>query len=126
VSPSKEPDPWVKSRAGFEDNHRSDDTPASPQLGLFTTKRNPAATSRLAFQDVTISGVRGRHKRELVAWLRSQSVMMTSAEIAREFGIERHAAARRLPDAENDGTVKHGPVRVCTVTGRPSITWGAT
>jgi hypothetical protein len=115
----------VACGTGSQTTQHGNDNPASRQLGLFT-RRNPPATSRQAFREVTVSGERGRAKRELVSWLRSQDQLLTSFEIARATGGDRHAVARRLPDCEKDGTVRRGPSRKCSVTGRPSITWGAT
>lgn len=108
---------------GSRTTHHGHDNPEPSQLGLFN-KRNPPATSRKTFQEISASGDRGRQKRELVEWLRSQNRLLTSFEIARAFGCDRHQIARRLPDCERDGTVKRGPSRACNVTGRDSITWG--
>jgi len=47
----------------------------------------------------------------------------TSAEIARNAHLERHAAARRLPELAEAGSVKRGPARVCKVQGTKCVTW---
>lgn len=50
---------------------------------------------------------------------------LTSAEIAREIGMDRVEAARRLPGLRAKGFVRNGEARVCAVTGNESITWWA-
>jgi len=47
----------------------------------------------------------------------------TAAEIAVAVGLERHAPSRRLPELRDAGLIKNGRARVCSVTGRMSITW---
>ena len=82
-------------------------------------------TSRLADEEFTRSGRRANQKRELLAWLRSQSRALTSAEIARDSGLDRHSVARRLPDLERDDLVVRCPVRQCMALGSLAITWRA-
>jgi hypothetical protein len=48
---------------------------------------------------------------------------LTSAEIAKRTGLERHEAARRLPDAEKAGAVQKGAMRRCSISGRLVVTW---
>ena len=48
---------------------------------------------------------------------------LTSAEIAARSCLERHEAARRLPDAMTAGVVRKGPARVCTMSGKLVTTW---
>lgn len=49
---------------------------------------------------------------------------LTSAEIAVEAGLSRHAAARRLPELRDvTAEVENGPAKKCSVTGRAGITW---
>lgn len=48
----------------------------------------------------------------------------TSHEIARYAGLDRHAAARRLPELRDvTAEVENGPARKCSVSGRMGITW---
>jgi len=47
----------------------------------------------------------------------------TAAEIAVAVDLERHAPSRRLPELRDAGLVKNGPARICSITGRMSITW---
>ena len=82
-------------------------------------------SSHLAAENFTRSGRRANQKRELLAWLRGQSMALTSAEIARDSGMDRHGVARRLPDLERDGTVVRCGMRECGVNGGPALTWRA-
>jgi hypothetical protein len=49
----------------------------------------------------------------------------TSAEIAAATGLERHEAARRLPELRLRGLVRNGDQRECGETGNQSMTWWA-
>lgn len=46
-----------------------------------------------------------------------------SGEIARDTGLERHEAARRLSDLLNDALVRKGPARACSARGTTQATW---
>src|ERR1700734_2798043 len=82
-------------------------------------------TSHLAAAEFIRSGRRANQKRELLAWMRQQGRPLTSAEIARDSGMDRHGVARRLPDLERDGLVRRCPIRQCVAMGTPAITWVA-
>jgi hypothetical protein len=47
----------------------------------------------------------------------------TAAEIAVTAGLKRHVPSRRLPELRKARQVKTGPIRLCSVTGNPSMTW---
>jgi hypothetical protein len=47
----------------------------------------------------------------------------TSAELGKLVGIDRHAAARRLPGLQRRGLVKKGRERFCTVCRSTCVTW---
>lgn len=71
----------------------------------------------------TRSGRRGRHVR-LVAEAVSLYPGRTACELHRTVGqLERHEWSRRLPDAEAAAFVVRGQSRICTITGRLSLTW---
>ncbi len=80
-------------------------------------------SSHLAAAELTSSGRRASQKAEIVAWLRTQERPLTSMEITHAADLDRYMVARRLPDLERDGFVERGPMRVCTASGRPAITW---
>lgn len=85
-------------------------------------RRTDPASSHLAAAEVVRSGVRGEQQRGvLTAVWRWDG--RTSAELARLAGMDRYAAARRLPELENRGLLRKGPIRPCAVTRRPSVTW---
>jgi len=82
-------------------------------------------SSHLAAAEITASGRRDSQKREILESLRAESAPVTSMELARAAGIDRHTVARRLPDLERDGRVERGPMRDCRASGRPCVTWRA-
>lgn len=47
----------------------------------------------------------------------------TSAELGKLIGIDRHAAARRLPGLQRRGLVRKGPARFCTACRSTCVTW---
>jgi len=108
----------------FEQHDKPRATGSAPitNRAAISARKDPI-TSLLAAQDITLSGARSEKKREMVNFLRTCRDPMTSFEIAMAIGWDRHAAARRLPDARADGLVENGPIRPCRISGRPSITW---
>lgn len=93
-------------------------------------RRNDPATSKAAAAALTSSRGRESAKAKVLAFLRaripnSSNVPLTSAEIARDSGMQHPTVHKRLPDLRRDSLVENGPVRKCTVTGRPSLTWKA-
>lgn len=48
---------------------------------------------------------------------------MTSAEVAVMADLERHEAARRLPELRDEGKVRNGEKRKCSATGSMALTW---
>jgi len=51
---------------------------------------------------------------------------MTGAEVARETGLERHEASRRLPELRRAGLVRCGDPRICEVRGTKQVSWWPT
>ncbi|NLG43924.1 MAG: winged helix-turn-helix domain-containing protein [Phycisphaerae bacterium] len=85
-------------------------------------RRNDPITSHQAAEEVEASG-RAASQRQtclLEVWKKPGQ---TAAEIAAATGLERHVPSRRLPELRKARLVKSGPVRRCTVTGNPSMTW---
>ena len=87
--------------------------------------RADPVTSHAAAADLTTSGVRAARKAAVLDFLRRQAHPITSFELARGMGIDRHDAAKRLPDLRRDGLVVNGAARACKITGRPALTWRA-
>src|SRR5580693_1525374 len=79
--------------------------PVRPMNRAPLARSSDPLSSHLAAAELERSGRRAGQKRALLEWLRGQSRPMTSAEIARASGMERHGVARRLPDCERDGLV---------------------
>lgn len=61
-----------------------------------------------------------RHLCLLEVW---KSPGRTAAEIAQAARLKRHVPSRRLPELRLAGRVKNGPIRLCSVTGNPSLVW---
>lgn len=85
-------------------------------------RRNDPDTSYAAAVSCTASG-RRKTQRELLFAALQRYPGHTSAELARICGIDRYAAARRLPDLRHDGFAENGDERICTVQGTLAITW---
>jgi hypothetical protein len=114
----------VKQPSLFEEESRySHETPVLAKRAAPIAASTDPESSHIAARDYTASGARGRHKAQLLNFLRQQTRPLTSFEIARAAGFDRVATARRLPDAARDGTVQRCGMRTCEVTGRPAITW---
>lgn len=50
-------------------------------------------------------------------------VTLYEGDAAAAAGLDRYAAARRLPELERDGLVRRGPARRSRVGGRPGVVW---
>ncbi len=79
-------------------------------------------TSHEAASAIERSGIAEAHRLRCLAAVRQQPGQ-TAAEIARVVGLERHAPSRRLPELRDAGLVANGPIRICAVKGRRSLTW---
>ena len=101
------------------------DRPAKIRNTAAITAKADPATSVWAAENLTISGVRSEKKKRLLDFLRTCREPLTSFEISRVMGWDRHDVAKRLPDARADGLVENGPVRECRITARRALTWRA-
>lgn len=79
-------------------------------------------TSHQAARDAERRGVAAAHRLLCLAQV-TRHPGQTAAEIAQGTGLERHAPSRRLPELRDDGLVVNGPIRICRVKGRRSLTW---
>ncbi len=79
-------------------------------------------TSHQAARDAERRGVAAAHRLLCLAQV-TRHPGLTAAEIALGTGLERHAPSRRLPELRDDGLVVNGPIRICAVKGRRSLTW---
>ncbi len=79
-------------------------------------------SSHAAAASIERSGVANAHRRLCLAQVQAHPGQ-TAAEIARAVGLERHAPSRRLPELREAGLVINGPMRICAVKGRQSLTW---
>lgn len=85
-------------------------------------RRTDPLTSHQAAAEAEASG-RAHAQRQLCILEVLKNPGRTAAEIAVVTGLERHAPSRRLPELREAGLVTNGRSRICSVTGRLSITW---
>ena len=80
-------------------------------------------TSHQAAAELTQSGTRAAQQHAVLEAVK-KFPLRTSAEIAEAAGIDRYAAARRLPELRNSGLVRNGTEsRRCGVTGKRAMVW---
>jgi len=91
-------------------------------------------TSHLAAQRVTDNG-RAMNNRQLCFDAIVREPGLTSGEVAAITGLDRHEAARRLPELREDRPPLNRPLlanlppsnprrkRTCRICGTPSLTW---
>lgn len=79
-------------------------------------------TSREAAESMEAGGHAARQRDEVILAVRRYPGK-TSAELAALTGMDRFAAARRLPEVEREGRAVRGAARKCEQTQRSSITW---
>ena len=88
-------------------------------------KRDPI-TSKLSARELSKTGARARQQHAVLVALKRYS-NCTSAELARKFGMNRYATARRLPELLSAKlamrSIKRN--RFCSITGRLCFTWSA-
>jgi CRP-like cAMP-binding protein len=48
---------------------------------------------------------------------------LTGCEIAKQIGMDRHEASRRLADVRREGLIHNGEQRRCSVKGNMQMTW---
>lgn len=83
------------------------------------------ATSFKAAEKVTKSGVAQTNRAKCLEAVK-KNPGSTSGEVAKAAGLERHEAARRLPELRDKlGMVKNAGQRRCSVTGNQSLQWWA-
>lgn len=79
-------------------------------------------TSHKAASSVESNGTAKAQRAKCLAYV-ILSPGRTAAEIAKAIGLERHAPSRRLPELRLARKVENRSSRICTVTGRDSLTW---
>lgn len=93
-----------------------------PVINLPIARTGDPATSKLAGQELTVSGKRQTLKARVLDALRRYP-NRTSAELAAASGFPHATCHKRLPDLEHDGKVEKTAARACTVTGKQAVTW---
>lgn len=79
-------------------------------------------TSHLAAEENVVSG-RNAAQQDLTAKAVERYPGLTSLELSKRSRIDRYTLARRLSECEESGTVKRGPTKRCSVSGRTAVTW---
>lgn len=85
-------------------------------------RRADPRTSHLAATHVTATGKRAQQQ-DLTAAAVRDLPGRTSHELAKHTKLDRHMLARRLSECVTAGTVRKGPSRTCSITGRQALTW---
>lgn len=83
------------------------------------------STSTLAHDRHEATGKAQSHREAILSYLRTfcYAVGQTSGEIAAALRMERHEAARRLPELRTSGDAVNGEPRKCRVQGSQQMTW---
>ncbi len=96
------------------------------QLSMFAgpalARRTDPETSKIAARRIESKGKADAHRRKILAAVKTWPGK-TSAELAPLAGMDRHAAARRLPELEASSYVRKGKPRVCGQNGTAAVTW---
>lgn len=85
-------------------------------------RRTDPSSSHAAAASVAATGVARNQQLRALAAVKALPGR-TSAELAREQGLDRYMLARRLPELLRDGAVIRRDPRPDIYTGRPSVTW---
>lgn len=91
---------------------------------LAAARSTDPITSHQAAAAVEASGGASIQRRKCMDALHTMQGA-TSAEIAKAAGIDRYAAARRLPELRKAGKVANGPDKLCSVGNSMAMTWWA-
>ncbi|WP_201168342.1 MarR family transcriptional regulator [Halorhodospira halophila] len=86
------------------------------------TRKHDPASSHHAEREITGSGARAAQQRQAAEAVR-QNPGVTSSELARRSGIDRHTLGRRLPECETAGAVIRGTQVRDPETGRLGVSW---
>lgn len=92
------------------------------ELSWASYKKHGPATSKSAAIATEKSG-RAAERRKLLLRAVQTRPGRTSAELAVACTLDRHEAARRLPELREMGLVRNGEARVCDVQGTKALTW---
>lgn len=96
--------------------------PTARRIETPAARNTDPRSSHLAAAEVTVTGRRHDHQQIVTAAVHAHPGL-TSAELTKYTGLERHEVARRLPDAAVAGKVVRGAERRCANSGRIAVTW---
>lgn len=100
-------------------------------------RKTDPVSSKLAAATQVATGVRGKNKAAILSYLYQTATFggkrttyqsgyeLTAHEVALHGKFDHPTVHKRLPDLRADGLVKNGPMRTCSVTRRPALTWVA-
>lgn len=89
------------------------------------SRNTDPVSSKLAAEYVEKSGKAETH-RELCFAEVLANPGQTCGEIAKSIGLDRVAAARRLPELREMGLIESKTIRICSVANRRCLTWTPT
>lgn len=93
--------------------------------GPVRSAREGQITSMEAAERHEGTGKAAAHREQVLEGVR-RLPGLTSRELAAEIGMDRHEAARRLPELESLFWVIKGEARKCRVGGTNAVTWWPT
>jgi hypothetical protein len=115
------PQDKTQGRLFVPDDYTGDAKLAVP---MATAADADPVTSDMAAARIEASGHATAQRRAVLAAVLAHPGS-TSAELARIAGMDRHAAARRLPEVRKAGLVRNPGRRTCSVAGILAVTWEA-
>lgn len=92
------------------------------QLDTVPARAGDPVTSHTAAAELVASGRQAVQQQAVLGAVRAQPGS-TSAELARDFELDRYAVARRLPELERRGLIRRDGPRRCDATDRMAVTW---
>lgn len=95
------------------------------ELSWANYRKTDPATSKTAAVNVEKLGIAATH-REMLLRAVETGPGRTSGELAVACSLNRHEAARRLPELREIGLVRNGEARTCSALGTVGMTWWAT
>ena len=82
-------------------------------------RNNDPPTSREAGSLMESQGIASRHRKQCLETV-TRFPGMTAREIEAQTNIKAH---KRLPELREDGIVRNGPSRECSISRRQAMTW---
>ncbi len=91
-------------------------------MSAHLARTNDPSGSHEAAARIARSGVQAQQKQQTEAAVKRYPGM-TSMQLARTTGMDRHMVARRLPDLAKEGRVHRGAKALCPISNITVCTW---